>query len=149
MRSLIAARTIGPAFLALSACGGCSPDPLQKVPVRGVVTFDGQACPAPGRVTFSPIEAREGMPKRPAAGAFEVDGRYSAMSFRPDDGLVPGRYQVAVTCVDATKISNPPTDASYARASYVDPSFQPDELVVEPGSRPIELNLDVPTRKPN
>jgi hypothetical protein len=125
---------------------GCEHDPLQKVQVHGKVTFDGGACPGPGRVTFSPMEVPEGLPMRPGSGSFAADGAYQAMSFRPGDGLVPGKYQVGVACFDPSKLSGAPSDAEFRDASYVSEDFSPPELVVEPGSGVLEFNLDVPKR---
>jgi hypothetical protein len=128
---------------------GCNKDPLQKVEVHGTVTFDGKACPAAGRLTFSPIEVAAGLPNRLGFGKFETDGKYVATSFRPGDGLVPGRYSVGVACFNPAMLSSAPGDHEYRRASYVSESFQPQELVVEPGSGPVEFNLDVPLRNPS
>lgn len=125
---------------------GCQDDPLAKVRVHGIVTFDGGPCPAAGRVTFSPIEVANGAPRRPAAGVFETDGAYEAMSFRPGDGLIPGKYLVGVACFDPAKLSGAPSDQEFMAASYVADDFQPAELIVEPGSGPIEFNFDVPRR---
>ena len=136
-------------LLLVVAAWGCNKDPLQKVEVHGTVTFDGQACPGPGRLTFSPIEVAEGLPHRMGFGKFETDGKYAATSFRPGDGLVPGRYSVGVACFDASMLSSAPGDQEYRRASYVNEDFQAPELVVEPGSGPVEYNLDVPLRKPS
>ncbi len=126
---------------------GCKTDPLKKVQVTGKVTFDGKACPGPGRITFSPTEVAEGLPLRPASGEFQEDGIYTATSFRPGDGVVPGTYRVSVACYDASMLSGAPGDAEFKKASYVGDGFQSQELVIEPGSGPIEFNLDVPLRK--
>lgn len=127
---------------------GCNNDPLKKVHVSGVVTFDGQSCPDSGRVVFSPVEIPEGLPRRPAFGSFKQDGAYEATSFRPGDGLVPGKYLVGVTCYDNSMLPGAPSDADIARASYVAGDFEPIDFVVEPGSGSAELNIDVPLRRP-
>jgi hypothetical protein len=133
-------------FVFCLALPGCDSDPLQKVQVRGTVTFDGGQCPGDGRVTFSPTAVAEGLPIRPATGSFSTDGVYEAMSFRPGDGLVPGKYLVGVACFDPSKLSGAPSDAEYHNASYVSEDFRPLELVVEAGSGAMEFNLDVPKR---
>jgi hypothetical protein len=125
---------------------GCNNDPLRKVSVHGTVTFDGEVCPGAGRVTFSPVEVAEGMPNRPAAGKFYEDGKYEAMSFRPGDGLVPGKYSVGVACFDPAKLSGAPGDDDYRKASLVGESFEPLELIIKAGSGPVEFNIDVPLR---
>ena len=70
------------------------------------------------------------------------------MSFRPGDGIVPGKYSVGVACFDPTMLSGAPGDAEYRKASLVDESFEALELIVEPGSGSIEFNIDVPKRDP-
>lgn len=134
-------------FVAFSLVG-CGNDPLQKVQVKGVVTFDGGECPESGRVTLSPLEVAEGLPTRPASGSFGPDGKFAAYSFRPGDGVVPGTYQVNVTCFDPTKVSSIPSDAQIRAASYVGKDFEPLTLNVEAGSGTLELNIDVPLGKP-
>ncbi len=138
--------SLGVVLVFCLVLAGCDSDPLQKVQVRGTVTFDGGPCPGAGGVTFSPIEAAEGLPVRPATGRFNADGVYAAMSFRPDDGLIPGKYLVGVACFDPAKLSGSPSDAEYHNASYVSEDYKPKELIVEAGSGTIEFNLDVPKR---
>jgi len=139
-------QSFGAALAFCLVLAGCDSDPLQKVQVRGTVTFDGGPCPGAGRVTFSPIEVAAGLPVRPATGSFNADGVYAAMSFRPDDGLVPGKYLVGVACFDPSKLSGSPSDAEYHNASYVSEDFKPKVLVVEAGSGVMEFNLDVTKR---
>lgn len=134
--------------LTLLNLAGCNKDPLKKVEVHGTVTFDGQACPEQGRVVFSPIEIAEGLPKRPAFGKFGMDGRYEATSFRPGDGLVPGKYLVGVSCYDNSKVPGAPSDEDIKKASYVGEDFEALELIVEAGSSRVEFNIDVPKRSP-
>ena len=135
------------AVAACVALPGCDNDPLKKVKVQGTVTFDGGPCPASGRVTLAPVEIPAGLPNRPAMGAFKTDGKYEAMSFRPGDGVVPGTYLVTVACYDRSKLSGSPGDAELERASYVSEEFEPEELVIEPGSVSITFDIDVPKRK--
>ncbi len=137
---------LGCFFLACLVPPGCGGDPLQKVKVQGTVTFDGGPCPGPGRVTFSPQKVADGFPMRIGRGKFQVDGKYQATSFQPGDGLVPGTYRVGVACFDASKLSGAPSDDEFRDASYVASDYEGEELVIEPGSAPITLNLDVPKR---
>lgn len=144
-KSLVLASAVVLVFTGLL---GCSPDPLQKVQVQGTVTFDGGACPERGRVTLSPLEVPDGLPMRPASGSFGTDGKYKVFSFRPGDGVVPGKYRVSISCFDPTKVSSVPSDAQIRAASYVGESFEPKELVVEAGSGTMEFDIDAPLGKP-
>ena len=127
---------------------GCDNDPLKKVQVHGTLTFDGGPPPGEGRVIFSPLEIAEGLPVRPAAGKFKADGEYEAMSFRPGDGIVPGKYMIGVSCVDSSMLSGAPGNDEYKKASYVSEDFVPQEFIVEAGAGSMEFNLDVPKRDP-
>ncbi|MCA9259425.1 MAG: hypothetical protein KDA61_09510 [Planctomycetales bacterium] len=135
---------VAPCLLAvgLVTLGGCGSNEYGVVPVAGTVTFDGQPPPTAGRVTFTPNESFGGLPRRPGVGRFREDGAFSVTSFKEGDGLIPGRYQVTVSCMAGMPdISQ--RDAS-ASVTYVAEGFEPEPLVVELGSDPIAFNLDVP-----
>jgi hypothetical protein len=131
----------------LTVASGCGGSDLPLVPVSGKVTFSGGPCPAPGNVTFTPLEVSAGLPRRPAAGAFNTEGSFEVTSFRPGDGLLPGRYRVTVTCYSG--LPNPTSPDPWGDVSYVQKGFEPPELIVEDGSDPIEMNLDVPLKQAN
>ena len=101
--------------VSVAALAGCNHDPLKKVHVHGTVTFDGGTCPGAGRITFSPMEVAAGIPRRPASGKFQEDGKYDAMSFRPGDGLMPGKYSVGVACFDPSKLSGAQVTTNFAK----------------------------------
>jgi len=121
-------------------CGSGSSLPL--VPVSGVVTFSGGPPPKEGLVVFSqlPGSGVKGLPNRPGRATFGADGKFVATTFQPGDGLLPGKYQVRVECVDGVPEVNIPWDA----ISFVPSTYQPPELVVEEGKGPIEVSYDVP-----
>ena len=129
----------------LSAAAGCNSGYDGLIPVTGKVTFDGGLPPAGGYVTFMPVERVEGKPSRPARGAFNVDGVYTATSFREGDVVYPGKYNVSVFCnkgeVDYSK-KDP-----FAEASYVDKNYQGQELLIEEDSDEVSFDLDVPLKK--
>ncbi len=85
------------ASLSLIATG-CSDNGLEMIPVSGTVTFDGGECPAEGSLYFIPVEPPPGIPMRPGTGDFDRDGAYAVKSFKPGDGLLPGKYQVRIEC---------------------------------------------------
>lgn len=125
-------------FLLSVGCGG---NGLPMTPVSGKVTFDGGPPPAAGRITFTPSEITDDLPRRPGLGRFGTDGEFVVTSFREGDGLVPGTYEVKVSCLsglpDVTK-----RDAT-AALSYVAPGFQPEPVIVTRG-RAVEVAFDVP-----
>lgn len=128
--------------IAISGCGGES---LPLVSVKGVVTFGGGDCPAPGNVTFQPLEVAAGLPHRPASAKFGTDGRFEATSFRPGDGLVPGSYKVSITCY--TGLPDPSSKDPFGDINEVPSDYAPEVLVVEADSDPVVQNYDVPLKK--
>lgn len=133
------------AVVALAALG-CGGNGLPVVPVRGTVTFDGGPCPAAGGLTFTPLEVAEGLPKRPGIASFGEDGTFIVTSFREGDGLVPGRYQVNVSCDSG--LPNPSSPDPWGDVSYVAKDWQPPELVVDKGSGGMTVTYDVKKKQP-
>lgn len=122
-------------------CGDGGPD---MVPVSGKVTFDGGECPNYGYVLFNPVEVPEGAPHRPGTGRFDKDGQFTVTSIHDGDGLYVGRYRVSVQC---NRGLPPPIPGGMELVTYVQPGYEPDNLVVELGSEPIEVDYDVPLKK--
>lgn len=77
---------------------GCSDGLPKTIHVTGNVKFDGGPPPGPGIVYFLPVEAAEGFPLRPATGDFGADGKYDVMTFKPGDGVMPGKYKIYIEC---------------------------------------------------
>ena len=123
-----------------AGCSGGNDMPL--VPVSGVVTFSGGPPPKEGRVIFSQLSGTgiKGLPNRPGRASFKSDGKFVAMTFEQGDGLLPGKYNVRVECVDGVPGPTTPWDS----ISFVPSTYQPPELVVEKGKGPVEVSYDVP-----
>jgi hypothetical protein len=82
-------------LVAIGLTGCTGNDRPKTIPITGRVTIDGQPPGERGRLHFAPVTAADGYSKRPAGGAFGVDGVYRVKSWKPDDGLVPGHYKVS------------------------------------------------------
>src|SRR6056297_2940471 len=83
--------------LTLWLLGGCgNSNRPTTVPVRGMITVDGETPAYPGALFFAPLEVAEGYPKRGGRALFDTDGAFAATSFNEGDGLVPGTYRVRV-----------------------------------------------------
>jgi hypothetical protein len=134
------------AVLLAGATVGCgSGNGLPVVPVSGKITFAGGPCPGPGNVTFNPLEVEPGLPRRPGSATFFQDGAFVVTSFQKGDGLVPGRYEVKITCDSG--LPDPRSPDPWGDVTYIDKDYQPPELVVAAGSAPIEVNYDVTPKK--
>jgi len=131
--------------LAPSLLSGCSDGP-QTIPVTGNIRFAGGPPPANGTITFMPVEAKAGMPRRPGTGKFDPeDSTYEVTTFKPGDGLIPGRYAVNISCY-----TSPPSSAkpeSFVVNNAVPEDWQPEEVAVEEDSDDLELDFDVPSKK--
>ena len=122
------------------AAGGCGRSGPETIAVRGQVTFSGGPCPGGGTVYFTPVAAAEGMPLRPAIADFEADGRFAATSFADGDGLVPGEYTIRIVCWKKR-----PQGYNQPGEDAVPPDFQPENLIIEPGTRGVvKVNYDIP-----
>jgi hypothetical protein len=113
------------------------------IPVSGVVRVGGEAPPGAGKVIFTPLEAAAGFTQRAGFGQFGSDGKYAAQSFKPGDGLYPGRYLVAVECWET-----PPNMEGRPVKSYIDQKYTNSEqsgleLVVDPGAGRVDFDIDV------
>jgi hypothetical protein len=113
------------------------------VRVNAQVSFEGREFPQHCKVYFSPIEVPEGLPKRPAAGRPDKEGRLSATSWKKGDGLVPGTYEVTIQYYDPKPGADLTSDDG-----WVGKSHQVEDLLIEPGMRgPIEVRYTVPKPK--
>jgi hypothetical protein len=95
-----------------------------------------------GTISFTPTRAADGSMTRPGSGKFGKDGNFVVGSYTPGDGLLPGVYKVNVSCVDPSDFTK-----TTEELNLVPKTFKPEDLVVEAGSHPIELNLDVPKKE--
>jgi len=126
---------------ALLGCGAKSP----TVAVHGKVTFAGGLCPVAGHISFSPLEVPSGMPRRPGSAHFDRDGEFIVTSFEPGDGLLPGRYEVLISCIDGMPDVSQPN--AFRDADFVPADYKPEQLVIEAGKAVVEVGYDVPLKK--
>lgn len=84
-------------IIATFLCGGCGRR-YGLVPVSGRLTFDGAERDVDGYIYFVPEES--GTAVRPGSARLLPGGRFEVMSYADADGLMPGRYQVRITCWD-------------------------------------------------
>ncbi len=135
-------------FYGLICCvlAGCGSDLPQTIKVTGKVTFDGGPPPGSGVVNFLPIESAAGFPLRPGNGDFGNDGSYSAYTFEPNDGLMPGKYKVYLECWET-----PPNMEGKPVKSHLPKKYQGAEtsgftLDIEPKSGAQTFDLNVVTK---
>src|SRR5262245_6580435 len=84
-------------LLAVVAFGG-NRGARGLVRVHGRGRFGGEARPAPGSMSFMPVEVASGFTERTATGKVADDGTFVVNSFKDDDGLAPGKYDISISC---------------------------------------------------
>lgn len=130
--------------LLFAGCDGGGPT---IVPVRGKITFNGGPWPHPGGLFLLPVQAASNEPLAPGFANFDVNGNFVA-ECNSGEGLVPGKYQVAVQCwtlpPDDTRPDNP-KGISCVPDKYRNSATSGLEFTVDPGQRGhLELSFDVP-----
>ena len=80
-------------FLFLAV--GCSSDNA-VYPVQGKISFEGKPMVGGGSISFIPVGNQSG---KTAGGQIAEDGTYKLMTYRPDDGSMPGKFRVVITQV--------------------------------------------------
>ena len=95
-----------------------------------------------GIITLTPLSSSGGVVVRPGSGKFGPNGKFVIGSYEIGDGLMPGTYTVAVTCIDPLDFSKPREELDFVPAD-----FKLDNLVVEAGMDPIVMNFDVPKKQ--
>jgi hypothetical protein len=132
-------------LFAGSLVAGCDSSSTQTVPVSGQVRFGGGPCPADGTISFSPVAAEDGVPRRPGIARFKTDGRFTVTSFNEGDGLVPGTYTPIISCWLGEPSNRDPQ--SFDKLNAVPSNFKPETIVVKPSSDPISVEINVPKKK--
>jgi len=123
---------------------GCAKEGPERVAVAGQITYGGGDWPKPGVIYFTPLGGASGATIHPGLGHFDVHGDFTAQTFEPGDGLVPGKYRLHVECWEV----EPSPDPSHGPPkSYVPQKFQLPELDIPVGTRgPLTPTYDVPKR---
>jgi hypothetical protein len=90
------------ATLTAVSLGGCGDGLPTRVHVSGRVFFKDQPLQT-GTITFSPKEKGA---TRPSLAFLREDGTFKMSTFRSDDGVQPGQYDVAIIAYDEGPLSN-------------------------------------------
>lgn len=123
----------------LLAVSGCSSEP-KCIPVTGKVTFDGQKPPGPGSIYFN-TDSTAGGSSRPGLAEFDAEGNYTAKTFTPGDGLLPGKYVIRVDCWKTPPNMEGKPVVSFIPDKYQDAAKSGLTLTVEPDSKPITFDI--------
>lgn len=129
-------------LLLLASVLGCG-NSNGTVKVSGVLTVAGGPPPGPGTISFTVVQPADGFPNRPAMAKFGDDGVYKVTTYDPGDGLLPGKYQVAVECYETPPNMDGKPVKSFIDKKYMNGETSGFELNIEPNSKAIEFNLEL------
>jgi hypothetical protein len=137
---ILAARTwVISSFIAVVFFTGCgSQSPFEYIPVSGKVTYEDGSPVTVGKVFFVPdAPPKDGMHPRTATADLNADGTFSSVtSYKPGDGLVPGKHKVAIMFAE---------DANGKLLVAKDyTSFATSPLVVDTADAPFEIKVPKP-----
>jgi hypothetical protein len=138
--------------LASGAAGwGCSGSSgLPTIPVQGRVTYKGQPV-TQGTVTFLPRTVTEGTAQRPATGVIQADGAYRLATVNPDDGAMPGDYQVVIVSITSGPSPETPDAAEvWAIPKHYGNPLQTDLQATIPNDSkgPLQFDFDLTDTAP-
>jgi len=124
----------------LALLGGCGPDVPKCIPVSGKVTFEGGKPPGPGFIYFN-TDSQGGGSTRPGTAEFDADGNYTAKSFIPGDGLLPGKYVLRVDCWKTPPNMDGKPVESFISNKYQDAAKSGLTLTVEPDAKAVTYDI--------
>jgi len=135
---LSAALIVAASFMALFS--GCEQSRLPGlVSVSGTVSYKGQLVEG-AWVTFVPSQKGNG--QRAASGITNGQGRFKMTTLDPDDGVMPGEYQVKISKrVDAT--NNSAKDIAMGKIKSKSDTQHIEYLIPKVYENPAESGLSV------
>jgi hypothetical protein len=119
------------------------------VKVSGKVRFkDGTTIPVqekekgpPPTINYRPVgEATPGQIRKGAGAAIQADGTFELMTFKPGDGVFPGKYTVTIQVYS----KEPKPGASLVPLKYSNPRTSDLEFQIEKPTGDIVIELDKP-----
>ena len=125
--------------LLISGCGHGGPE---VVPVGGQITLGGGPWPTAGVLYFTPVKSD--ISQRPGLAHFDIEGNFKVGSFSDADGLIPGRYKIAVECWRVAPTMGGAPAVSNVSAKYQNASTSDLEVTVVSSTPQTNLQLDVP-----
>jgi hypothetical protein len=122
---------------------GCGNDRPTTIPVSGTVKFQGGPPPAAGTLYFTLEKAERGFPLRPGVAEFDAAGRFTVKTWDRGDGLMPGRYRVAVECWKVPPVIDGPPAESYVPEECRNAATSNLEVVIQLGDGRKKIELDI------
>lgn len=127
----VAAAVSGVALVFLAGCGGGDADRAAVYPVTGSVQSQGKGVPN-ARVTFVAQDRTDG-PALDVEFFTDLSGNFAATTYKPGDGLPPGRYAVLLQWPEVVT-DDPATSGDRFRGRYSDRNRPAFTVEVKAGS---------------
>jgi hypothetical protein len=114
-----------PLVLALLVCSGCGGK--KTIPVTGRVVFADGTPLAEGLVVFNPVVDADKLPT--PDGVIQSDGTFKMRTYSASDGVLPGKYRVAIVVPPPPEGEPPRLDPKFAQGhtSGFEADVQPGE----------------------
>ena len=74
---------------------------------------------------------------------FGTDGAYAATTYEPGDGLLPGKYKVAVECYETPPNMEGKPVKSRINKKYLNGETSGLAIEVEPNSKPMAFDITI------
>lgn len=119
------------------------------IPVSGRITLGSSGWPKPGTIYFMPTKSAEGSPGRSGMAHFGPDGAFEVLTPPDANGLLPGKYRIAVECWIEEPTENPAgkrEGVSAAPRKYLSPTTSGLEFEVRPDRKPLRADFDILTK---
>src|SRR3954469_18078051 len=129
------------AFAFALLVSGCNRRP-ELIEVVGNVLLNGLPPAGPGSVFLAPIEDKTGSGARPALADFDTGGKFNLSAFPGKSGIKPGRYRVSIQIWKER-----PQGYLKPGINLVPNDYKLDELIVDPGQKPVEVTYNILTNK--
>ena len=133
-------------MLVFVGCGQTASG-LKTVKVSGKITYGGGEWPATAAPTlsFTPVAGSGGGDLHNGSATVKTDGSFEATTSSPGDGLVPGKYQVAVQAWDPPGgLADNPNAKSLVPKQFESGATSGLTVDVPAGSAPVNVTWDVP-----
>ena len=124
----------------LLIAGGCAPSGPKTIGVEGTVNFASRDRPHAVDIFFRPKEVYGDGPTRPSSKRLDDTGHFEVSSFGDGDGLVPGKYEVAVVYYDLRPGGDPDNEGNWIAQQFIAP---PLDLTPDTPS-PHTLDITIP-----
>jgi hypothetical protein len=123
--------------LVLTAAAGCGSGKLS--PVRGKIVFKDGTALAGGLVRFRAVDQTLQVSPR---GDIQPDGTFVVGTYQVSDGVIPGKYEVAITPPPRRKVREKPVEGPIIHPRFENFETSGLEVEVKRGKNDFTIEVD-------